>query len=289
MKDQKKENKQEIKKDKKQKEEKQPRNRMKDNKENKKESKKENKSKKIIIISIITILILLICAFVGIYFYNKNKDNESKNALNIIKIDETKITEEKTERILQLEELQKENEEIVAWIEIEGTNINYPVLQSKDNDYYMTHNYKKEYSKDGSIFLDKDYDWSIPSSNLLMYGHNNKNGTMFQDLMNYKQEQYYNEHPIVRLTTNKEDAKYEIIAVFLSRVYYKSEKNVFRYYYFINAQTKQEYDNYVEDSKKSSLYDTGKTAEYGDQLLTLSTCAYHTEDGRFVVVARKIK
>ena len=190
--------------------------------------------------------------------------------------------------MLQLEELKKQNDDIVGWLEIEGTNINYPVMQTTNNEYYMTHNYKKEYSAEGSIFLDKDYNWDIPSTNLLMYGHNNKNGSMFQNLMNYKDEEFYKQHPIINFTTINEDKKYEIIAVFYSRVYYKNEKNVFRYYYFLNADNKEEFDYYINESKKASLYDTGKTAEYGEQLLTLSTCSYHTEDGRFVVVAKKI-
>ena len=154
----------------------------------------------------------------------------------------------------------------------------------------MTHNYKKEKSKDGSLFLDKDYNWELPSTNLLIYGHNNIGSKeMFVSLLKYEDENFYKEHPKIRLTTNKEDAEYEIIAVFKSRVYYKLEKNVFRYYYFINAENEQEFNEYVENSKKASIYDTGKTAEYGDQLMTLSTCEYSQDDGRFAVVARRIK
>ena len=190
--------------------------------------------------------------------------------------------------MLKLEELQKENNEIIGWLEIEGTNINYPVLQGTDNEFYMKNNYKKEKSKDGSIFLDKSYNWDIPSSNLLLYGHNNKNGIMFQDLLKYKNEDFYKEHTKIKFTTNKEDNVYEIISVFYSRVYYKSEKNVFRYYYFVNANNEQEYNDFVNNAKKSSIYDTGVNANYGDQLLTLSTCEYSQEDGRFVVVAKKI-
>ena len=161
-------------------------------------------------------------------------------------------------------------------------------MQGKDNDFYMNHDYKKETSKRGSLFLDKDYDWSIPSSNLLIYGHNNtKDGSMFTDLLKYKKKKFYEEHPTIKFTTDKEEAEYEIMAAFLSRVYYKTEKNVFRYYYFINAQNKEEYDEYVHNAKEASLYNTGKTAKYGDQLITLSTCEYSQEDGRFVVVARK--
>ena len=188
----------------------------------------------------------------------------------------------------KLKELQKENSDIVAWLQIEDSKINYPVLQGEDNSFYMTHNYKKEYSKDGSLFLDKDYDWSVPSSNLLIYGHNNRGSTeMFVDLMNYKEEDYYKNHKTIRFTTAEEDAEYEIIAVFLSRVYYKSEKDVFRYYFFINAENEQQFNEYVENSKKASIYNIDATAQYGDQLLTLSTCSFHTEDGRLAVVARK--
>ena len=195
---------------------------------------------------------------------------------------------EETERILAVKELKKENSDIVGWLEIENTNINYPVLQGTDNEYYMTHNYKKDKSKNGSIFLNNEYDWSIPSSNLLIYGHNLNNGTMFQELLKYADESFYIEHPIIHFTTTKEDAKYEIISVFKSRVYYKSEENVFRYYYFINANSEEEYNQFVSDAKKASLYNIDATAKYGDQLITLSTCSYHVKDGRFAVVGRKI-
>lgn len=252
-----------------------------------KKSKHEKEKRHYIQIIFIIIFIISICA-ITYYFYNMNK-NKGKNILADIKIDEEQVTEVKTERMLQVEELKKENQDIVGWIEIEGTNISYPVLQGTDNQYYMKHTYKKEDSKDGSIFLDKSYDWNIPSSNLLLYGHNNKNGNMFQDLLKYKDESFYNEHPTIRFTTVNDDCQYEIISVFKSRVYYQDEQNVFRYYYFINANDEAEYNNYIEESKKASLYDTGKSATYGEQLLTLSTCSYHTEDGRFVVVTKKIK
>ena len=237
----------------------------------------------------IVLIILIIIATIYIVFFIRGKNNtiQESSALNEVQIDEAKVDSKTTERMLQVQELQKENPDVVGWIEIEETNINYPVLQGTDNSYYMTHNYKKEETKDGSIFLDKDYDWSIPSSNLLMYGHNMGDGAMFQDLLKYENEEFYKQHPIVRFTTATEDAEYEIISAFKSRVYYKSEKNVFRYYYFINADNEEEYNEFVSNAKEASFYDTGKAAEYGDQLMTLSTCSYHTEDGRFAVVARK--
>lgn len=254
-----------------------------------KHGKKNTKFKKIILI-LITIIFITCIIYISVYFYNSYKDkNINDNILNNVNVNSTKVTEQKTERMLQLEELQKENSEIIGWLEIEGTNINYPVLQGTDNEFYMKNNYKKEKSKNGSIFLDKSYNWDILSSNLLVYGHNNKNSTMFQDLLKYKKEDFYKEHTKIKFTTNKEDSVYEIMSVFYSRVYYKNEKNVFRYYYFVNAENEQEYNDFVNNAKKASIYDTGITAEYGEQLLTLSTCSYHTEDGRFVVVAKKIK
>ncbi len=196
--------------------------------------------------------------------------------------------QEKT-RIEKLKELQKTNSDIVALIEIEGTNINYPVVQTNNNDYYMMHNYKKEKSKDGAIFLDKDYDWKKPSKNLLIYGHNNIGSTeMFVQLIKFKKQDFYKKHKIIKFTTNEEEAQFEIISVFLSRVYYRHEKDVFRYYYFIDAKNEKEFNGFVNNAKKASIYDMETTAEYGDQLMTLSTCDYSQTNGRFVVVARKV-
>ncbi len=251
-----------------------------------KHSKKNKKTYRLIQFLLI---IVIIVAVIYIYKYIVDKSNAQKETelLNYIEVDKTEVTKQKTERMLQVSELKKENEEIVGWIEIEGTKVNNPVLQGTDNSFYMNHDYKKKESVYGSLFLDKSYDWNKPSSNLLIYGHNMRDGSMFQNLLNYREEDYYKKHPIIRFTTEDEDAEFEVMAAFQSRVYYKSEKNVFRYYYFIDANNEEEYNEFVNNAKKASFYDTGVTAEYGDQLITLSTCSYHTEDGRFVVVGKK--
>lgn len=257
-----------------------------------KHNKETKRIKKIIIVILIIIFISSIAGIIFIKLKGLNDDNkqeEVSKALDSIDIDNSKITEEKTERMLQVEELKKQNNDIVGWIEIEGTNINYPVLQGKDNDYYLTHNYKNEEVAGGSIFLDMNYDFSIPSSNLLIYGHRNKKGLMFEDLINYKDENFYKAHPKIRFTTIADDSQYEIMSAFYSRVYYKNEENVFRYYYFINANNEAEYNEYVENCKNASIYKTGVIAKYGEQLLTLSTCEYSQDNGRFVVVAKKIE
>lgn len=247
----------------------------------------------------IMLIIIIIIISLGIFVAIKNKTklelkvnskikSTSNYIYNIQKQEKQEVVLSKN--IMKLQELQKVNSDIVALIKIEGTNINYPVMQGEDNSYYMTHNYKKQKSKDGAIFLDKDYDWSIPSTNLLIYGHNNiGSNEMFAGLMKYKRESFYNKHKIIDFITNEEEEKYEIISVFLSRVYYKHEKNVFRYYYFINANSKQDLDNYINNCKKASLYKINTTATYGNKLMTLSTCEYSRTNGRLVVVAKKVE
>ena len=221
---------------------------------------------------------------------NNDKVTEENEQTAIIEnVEEQKEEKEETERMLQVKQLKEQNADIVGWLEIENTNINYPVLQGTDNSYYMTHNYKKENSKNGSIFLNADYDWNIQSNNFLIYGHNLGNGMMFQELLKYEKETFYKEHPIIRFTTVETDTEYEIISVFKSRVYYKSEKNVFRYYYFINSESEEEYNQFIENAKNASIYPIDATANYGDQLITLSTCSYHVQDGRFAVIGKELK
>ena len=250
--------------------------------------KSNNKLKKIVLLLLIVVFVCGI-GYTIYYLYNSYKDKkDNTNILDNVIVDDTPATEEKTEKMLELEELQKENNEIIGWLEIEDTNINLPVCQTTDNDFYLTHNYKKEKSKGGSLFLDKDFDLINGSSNYLIYGHRNTQGLMFEDLLKYSKEDFYNNHKTIKFTTNKDDSVYEIISVFYSRVYYKKEKDVFRYYNFVNANNEEEYNDFVNNCKKSSIYDTGVTANYGDQLLTLSTCEYSQEDGRFVVVAKKV-
>lgn len=258
-----------------------------------KREKRIKLKKQYIILIIIFISCMSILGYKLYEHYIASKANqEIREVLNTTIEEETENKEEKKEltKIEKLAELKQTNSDIVALIEIEGTNINYPVLQTVDNSFYMTHNYKKEKSADGSLFLDKDYNWDLPSTNLLVYGHNNIGSTeMFVELTKFREKSFYDEHKIIKFTTSEEEAEYEIISVFLSRVFYTHEKDVFRYYYFINANNEQEFNSYVQNAKKASLYNIDATAEYGDQLLTLSTCSYHTENGRLAVVARKIK
>lgn len=176
---------------------------------------------------------------------------------------------------------------LIGWVKIDNTQIDYPVMQTTDNEYYLDHNMEQKYDKNGTIFMDKDCDVLKPSTNYILYGHHMKNGKMFGGLDLYKDKSYYDEHPYISFDTIYEKGTWQIMYVFRSKVY-KEDEIVFKYYQFIDANGEMEFDSYMQEMAEMSLYDTGVTARYGDQLLTLSTCDYQETDGRFVVVAKKI-
>ncbi|MCM1101414.1 MAG: class B sortase [Clostridium sp.] len=179
------------------------------------------------------------------------------------------------------------NKKLIGWVKIDDTKINYPVMQTSDNEYYLTHNLDQEYDRNGSIFMDKDCDVLKPSTNLILYGHHMQSGKMFGDLDKYSDQKYYEDHRYIDFDTIYEKGIYEVMYVFRSRVY-SEEEVVFKYYQFIDAMSETEFDSNMNEMAAVSLYDTGVTASYGDRLLTLSTCDYQEKNGRFVVVAKKV-
>ena len=177
------------------------------------------------------------------------------------------------------------NNDFAGWISIDGTNIDYPVMQSIDNpNYYLKHNFEKEYSDYGVPYVQENCALGI-SDNCVLYGHHMKNGAMFSDLCKYASEDFYREHKTIRFDTLSGFGEYEIIAVFKTAAY--SEQG-FKYYHFTRAESAEDFDAYIAQCKALSLYDTGVTAEYGDKLITLSTCEYSRKNGRMVVVAKRI-
>lgn len=181
---------------------------------------------------------------------------------------------------------------LIGWLTFDDKSIGgesgFPVMQTVDNEYYLRHNMDQESDKNGTIFMDKDCDVLKPSTNFIVYGHHMKSGKMFGKLDLYEDQEYCEKHPYIKFDTIYEKGTYEVMYVFRSRVY-NEEEIVFKYYQFIDANTEQEFNSYMEEMASMSLYDTGVTAQYGDQLLTLSTCDYQEKNGRFVVVAKKIK
>lgn len=183
--------------------------------------------------------------------------------------------------------LYNKNKKLIGFIEIDDTNIKYPVMQTSNNEYYLTHNYNQEYDKNGSIFLDYECSVYPRSTNLIIYGHHMKSGQMFGELQKYAKESFYKEHSIIKFDTIYEKGTYKIMYAFRSRVYNENEI-LFKYYQFIDALSEEEFDSNMKEMENLSLYDTGVTASYGDELITLSTCDNSQTDGRFVVVAKRI-
>ncbi|MBP3507653.1 MAG: class B sortase [Lachnospiraceae bacterium] len=211
------------------------------------------------------------------------------------------VQQEEPVIVPEYQELYEQNQDFIGWLRIEGTNINYPVMQTpQDEEYYLYRDFYGEENQNGCLIMDTDsnvgvgdrkheyQNGSVPSTNLIIHGHTMKSGEMFGDLDLYADETYGLEHSIICYDSLYEHREYELIAVFYSQVFYENQ-DVFKYYKFFQADTGEEFDDWYDNIKQLSLYDTGVTAEFGDEFITLSCCAYHVEDGRFVVVARRIR
>lgn len=182
--------------------------------------------------------------------------------------------------------LYEENSDLFGWVTIEGTKIDYPVMHTPDDpEYYLHRAFDKKYSYSGVPFLDADcYEGC---GNYILYGHHMKNGSMFAALMKYMDKAFWEEHPTVIFDTLDEHGVYDIIAVFSSKVYHTTDTGVFRWYNYTDLTDETAFNEYIEGISRARIYDTGKTAEYGDTLLTLSTCGKDSTN-RFVVVAKKV-
>lgn len=188
--------------------------------------------------------------------------------------------------LIQYDALWKQNNDLAGWLYIEGTKLDYPVMYTpEDPEYYLHRGFYRDYAASGCLFIGPG---STPEgSHAVVYGHHMKNGTMFGSLDQYQKESYYRDHPVIHFDTLTEEGSYEVLGVFYSRVYTDADEGVFRYYQYTDLAGEDAFNDYVRQVKAASLYDTGVEAVYGDKLLTLSTCSYHTENGRFVVAARQ--
>lgn len=186
------------------------------------------------------------------------------------------------------ETLYNSNKKLIGWLKIADTIIDYPVMQCDNNTYYLNHNFDQEEDKVGTLFLDCECDVVNGCDNFIIYGHHLQSGKMFSSLEKYESEKYYKTHQYITFDTIYEEQTFEVMYVFRSRVY-NDDDIVFKYYQFINANSEEEFLSHMNEMKAMSFYDTGVNAYYGDQLLTLSTCDYNETNGRFVVVAKRIK
>ena len=223
-----------------------------------------------------------------------------------------------------LDEVFAKNNDLVGWVEIEGTKIDYPVMQTvaeteaDDPEYYLHRDFNGEHSESGTPFVDTGsviagatrtrdagdagavkfgdkYVAPYSTWNWLIYGHHMKFGTMFHDLLKFEDKEFWEEHKTFRFDRidiasdgkiTEIDEDYEIIAVGYSQIF-PENSDAFKYYAYAGYYDEESFDEYIEGVKALSAYDTGVTAHYGDQLVTLSTCAYQVEDGRFFVVGKR--
>ena len=219
------------------------------------------------------------------------KEAGAQSAYSGSKKVEIHLTDEDTtvpDILPEYEKIHQKNQKLIGWVKIDDTIIDYPVMQTVNNEYYLDHNFNQEEDRNGCIFMDYQCDVIKGCDNIILYGHHMKSGKMFGTLNKYSSQSYYEEHPTIQFDTIYEKGTYQVMYVFRSKVY--SEEDVtFKYYQFINAASEMEFNSYLNEMAALSLYDTGVTASYGDKLLTLSTCDYQEKKGRFVVVAKKIR
>lgn len=264
------------------------------------------------------VVILLLALVINITFTNKpdskaQSDNEldesvlvaeeqSEESSEVQILEESVILEEssqaeesfvveETEPVMlpDMAEHYAENPEVVGWLWVDDTKLNYPVMYTPDDpEKYIHLDFNEEYDVGGLPFVDAKCSMDPRSDNLIIYGHNMMNGTQFGSLMDYAEESYWQEHPQFHFSTLYETKTYDIVAAFYDRVYYKHE-DVFKFYQFIDAENEADFQNAIDNYQMKALYDTGVTAEYGDELITLVTCSYHTDNGRFVVIGRAVE
>ena len=266
------------------------------------QTRKIDMKKKLTIIFLI-VCIICFCVSVGIlidYFHSINSSEKTVDKLkdkmestvplatdltgNLI-IPSDDVTEP-TETVSSYEFYQKlldENPDFVGWISIPGTNIDYPVVQTPDDEqFYLRKDFYKDSSRAGTIFCSADSDLKTPSMNIIIYGHHMKAGTMFAKLDGYREEDFYKEHKYIIFNTLYQYGTYEVVAAFETDLH----SDTYPYYKFING-TEEEYEEFIANIKAETPYETCET-QYGDQFITLSTCSYHTSNARYVVVAKKI-
>ena len=232
----------------------------------------------ILLLALSVVFAVSACFYISEYLQDKEQLDELESIAQTVNDNEQNSDN-------KYAELYAQNSDFIGWLRIDGTGIDYPVMQSKDDpDFYLKHNFSKEYSRFGIPYMQENC--GLSSDNIIIYGHNIKSKSMFNELTEYKDKDFYTAHKYITFDTLDEQRIYEVIAIFKTVAYSDSG---FQYYDFVNANTEEEFNDYVAKSRALSFYDTGVTAEYGDKLLTLSTCEYSQKNGRFAVVAKLIE
>lgn len=241
-----------------------------------------------ILFSMLLIVIMAISSIV--VFKNIKEDYKQEEIIEqVIDIAYKKDTiednqiENLQENNINMNKLYEQNKDIVAWIKIDNSNINYPIMQTiKNPNYYLRKNFYKEYSYYGTPYLSEQCNINS-SDNLIIYGHHIKNFKMFGELENYKNKEYYDNHKTINIYTLNEQRKYEVVYVFRTIT-----NTGFDYYNYINFNDENEFNTFNSKCKELAFFDTQIQCNYGDKFITLSTCDYTSKNARFVVIAKQI-
>ncbi len=225
--------------------------------------------------------LLMISLKIGGYYNQVKKDEKVfKQITQIEQIEES--VQEETISENRLEKLKSLNEDVVGWLEIKGTAINYPVMYTPDRpQYYLNRNFYKEYSISGIPFLDEELELEPLSDNLIIYGHNMKNGSMFHTLVNYKEQTFWEQNQQITFETHKEQYIYDIFAVINVNVDTQDAQIIYTTQSF---QYEKQFKQYMEAIKRNEFYQTGIEPTYGSQLITLSTCETGKDNERILVI-----
>ena len=271
--------------------------------------RKKIAKRKNIILDIMLVFFILVfvgsASYLGIYFYRIHKAESAFSEIKKMVKEEKRSKSPDGEEVqgedyLKYEEIDgvsvqtkfadiyKKNHDFIGWLMIPDTQVDYPVMHTpEDEEFYLKMDFDKNYSASGTLFAAAASDPLLPSDNVIIYGHNMKAGTMFHSLLSYEKEDFYLEHKTIYFDTLEENGEYEVIAAFRTQIN-EDDPAFFKYYQFIVAENAEEFDEYVSKVKSMTPYEISETAEYGDKLITLSTCAYHANEGRYVVVAKKV-
>ena len=230
-------------------------------------------------------IILLIISSIEIYkWYKDNKKNKEilDNISNVVKIEEVNEDDEQKEELITInfDELKEKNSDTVAWIKLNSTNIEYPVVKTSNNTYYLNHSFDKSYNIAGWIFADYKNKFDNTDKNIVIYGHNIKDGSMFGSLKEVLTEEWYNNEENRNIIFITEDGNYEYK---IFSIYQIEDED-----YYIETEFKgNEFKEFINVIQKRSNKDFGEEVDENDQILTLSTCANNNKY-RLVVHAKKV-
>ena len=243
------------------------------------------------IIICILIIIIAYCAYNIIIYYTDSYNNKKvyKDIRNIAFNSSENSSPDSSSDIesfdrLNYNKLLNTNPDFAGWIKIKGTDIDYPVVQGTDNEYYLHHDFKKRNAVCGTIFIDSRCNISSGNNHLILYGHQMKDGSMFKQLNNYKKDDFYKKHKEITLYLNESVYTYEVVSVYVITISHNVD-----YYNYINEDSSSAFINYInEEMLPCKLYDTGISINENDSILSLSTCEYSSSDGRLIVLAKRI-